>query len=126
VHDFSFAVCAYSGPFAESSVVLDADAYNTRPVVVNGAVDLPPMPVVKSPAARLAAVKWVEDGAGLVLRLVEYRGRGGDVQIRLPFAVRSAAKVNLLERLPEPLEIHDQALRLSLRPWEIATVKLEI
>ncbi len=40
--------------------------------------------------------------------------------------IRSAARTNLLERGGEPLEIADGKITLKLRPWEIATVRVEM
>jgi hypothetical protein len=125
-HDFAYAIRAYACPFADCSVVQDAEAYNIRPVFVDGTLDLPAMPAVQSAVARLAAIKWAEAGDGLILRLVEYRGQGGEAEISLPFAVRQASKVNLLERQAERLEIQRDAVRCYLRPWEIATLKLAL
>lgn len=123
-HDFYFAMTAYPTPFADSSVVFDADAYNARLVATPGSMDLPAMPVVESGPARVSAVKWAENGAGLVLRLVEFRGQGGPVKVKLPSGIRSAAKVNLLEREAQELKIQEQLVTLNLRPWEIATIAL--
>jgi alpha-mannosidase len=123
-HDFAFAVSAYDRPFAESSVVLDGEAYNTALVCAPGVANLPPMPRLESAAARLAALKWAEAGDGLVLRLVEFRGQGGEAAIALPPGFRAAEKVNLLERRPEPLLVSNGTVRLHLKPWEIATLRL--
>ncbi|HEX9017537.1 MAG TPA: glycosyl hydrolase-related protein, partial [Anaerolineaceae bacterium] len=123
-HDFEFAISAYAQPFAQSSVVLDGEAYNAGLLVVPGEAQLPPMPALDSACARIAALKWAEAGDGLVLRVVEFRGLGGDATLKLPFTPKSAEKVNLLERQAESLPVLNQGVRLSLRPWEIATLKL--
>ncbi len=123
-HDFAFAVTAYDRPFADSSVVLDGEAYHAALVSAPGIARLPAMPQVESAFARLSAVKWAEAGDGLVLRLVEFRGQGGEAAIWLRPGVQAAEKVNLLERQPEPLPITGEIVRLGLKPWEIATVKL--
>lgn len=123
-HDFAFAVAAYNRPFAESSVVLDGEAYHTALVSVPGIAHLPPMPQVESTTARLSSVKWAEAGNGLVLRLIEFRGQGGEVVIKLPPEIQVAEKVNLLERQPRPLPIAGGITRLNLKPWEIATIWL--
>lgn len=123
-HDFSFAVSAYPTPFAESPVVLDANAYNAGLLVAPGHAMLPPLPALASSVARISAVKWAEANDGLVLRLVEFRGQGGEVVLKLPFPVKSAEKVNLLERQGESIPLIDQSVSMTLRPWEIATVKL--
>ena len=83
------------------------------------------MPTIQTGSARISAIKWAESKASLILRLVEFRGQGGMVKLHIPPGTRYAAKVNLLEeRAPQELEIHEQTIGLSLRPWEIATIKL--
>lgn len=123
-HAFAFAVSAYAQPFSASSVVLDGEAYHATPIAVKGTVDLPAMPTIGSGPARISAVKWAEAGNGIVLRLVEFRGQGGEVVVHVPSYVQLAAKTNLLERQDQVLPIHDGQVRLSLRAWEIATLKL--
>ncbi len=128
-HDFAFAVTAYNTPFAQSSVVLDGEAYHTNPVVTPGIAVLPAMPQLVSGPARISAVKWAEDGAegpskAIILRLVEFRGQGGEVQLQIPPAFRATARVNLLERQDQDLPITGGVVHLSLRPWEITTLKL--
>jgi alpha-mannosidase len=123
-HCFTYALKSYNLPLNESSIVPDAEGYNASLIAVEGRAALPEMPVVQSPVARAAAVKWAEDSSGLVLRLVEFRGQGGPVRVDLPPAFTAAARVNLLERQAQPLALDNQSVQLVLRPWEIATLKL--
>jgi alpha-mannosidase len=125
-HSFQLALTSYDGPFAESTVVSDAETFNGGLLALPGRAHLPAMPLLTAATVRLAAVKWAEEGDALILRLHEFRGEGGEAVITLPFPVASAAKVNLLERHPEPLTFQNQSLHLSLRPWEIATVRIEL
>jgi len=131
-HEFEYAVTAYRQPFVESPVVLDAEGYNAGLLALPGRTNLPLMPILESDNVRLAAVKWAEDctdhylGNALILRLVEYRGRHGQAAINLPGYVHSAAKVNLLERQAEPLPVSNGKINVSLRAWEIATLRLEL
>jgi alpha-mannosidase len=125
-HAFQLALAAYDRPFAESTVVADAESFNAGLLALPGRAELPAMPILQADAVRLAAVKWAENGQALILRLHEYRGAGGDAIITLPFAVAGAAKVNMLERQPEPLAMQNQSIELTLRPWEIATVRIEL
>jgi hypothetical protein len=121
-HAFDFAVTAYDASFAASTVVGDADSFNTGLLAVAGRAVLPALPSVCSEVARVAALKWAEQGDALILRLCEYRGRGGAVSVILPDGFTSAARVNLLERQPVPLPIAKRTITLTLRPWEIATL----
>lgn len=80
---------------------------------------------LRSDNIRLTAMKKAEDGAGLVLRLAEYRGRAGKVVVSLPEGVKTAARVNLLEREGQALNLRGGKVTLALRPWEIATVRID-
>jgi alpha-mannosidase len=60
----------------------------------------------------------------LILRLCEFRGKVGAVEIGLPGWVKDAWQVNLLEREGEALPVENQRVKQNLHPWEIATLKL--
>jgi alpha-mannosidase len=125
-HDFEYAIVSYPGPLYDSDVVLDAEAYNGGLLTARGLVALPEGPVVHAESVRLAALKWAQEGDSAILRLVEYRGKGGRVRVSLPNGVIRAARVNLIEEPIEPLEIKEQSVQLVLRSWEIATLRLEM
>jgi hypothetical protein len=73
-----------------------------------------------------------------VIRLVEYDGRAGEALLKLPGPIARAAKTDLLGRILEPLharstsapfgpaELPWSALRVPLRPYEIATVRVDL
>lgn len=123
-HAFQFAVTAYQQPFMDSPVVLDGECYQQTLPVAAGKVDLPEMPKISSENVRFTAVKWAEKADALILRLVEYRGKGGTVTITLPEGFRSVEQVNLMERQPQALAVKDGRVSLELRPWEITSLKL--
>ncbi|MEE4194371.1 MAG: glycosyl hydrolase-related protein, partial [Anaerolineae bacterium] len=125
-HAFSFAVSAYDQPFTESSVVLDGEAYQQVLPVAGGKVMLPAMPQVQSDNVRLAAIKWAEKDEGMVMRLVEYRGEPGQVEITVPQGFGGVEQVNLLEETLAVLPVVGHKVSLALRPWEIASLKLSM
>lgn len=125
-HCFEYALKAYDTSFAESSVSADAEAYNAGLLAVQGKATLPEAPHVESHVARMSALKWAEQGDAMILRLWEYRGIGGTAHVSLPSWVKSASKVNLLERGGEKLEVRGGWVEVGLRPWEIATLRLEL
>lgn len=124
-HSFDFAAAAYAGPLLQSSVVTDAEAFNRGLLVVPGQVSLPEMPQLQPGCARLTALKWAEDGGGLIARLVEFRGTGGAARVSVPAWAGEVAQVNLLERQLNPLPVTGQQITLNLHPWEIATLRFE-
>jgi alpha-mannosidase len=85
------------------------------------------MPQCQSACAKIGAVKAAEKGKALIVRLFEFRGRGGEAEVSLPAAVKAVSKANLLEREGRPLKLRkDGVCSLKLRPWEIATLRCEL
>ena len=104
----------------------DAESYNVGLLAVPGKTQLIEMPALTSQTARITAIKWAVKEDAVILRLCEFRGKDGTVEIGLPGWVKRASQVNLLERQDEPLEIENHRLQLTLRPWEITTIRLEV
>jgi alpha-mannosidase len=123
-HDFEYALAAYPERFRESPVVREAEAYNAGLIGAAGVASLPEMPKVRSRNVRLTSVKWAEKGRTLILRLCEYRGTKGKAVVTLPEIFKKAEKVNLLERQAKRLPTDGGKAELSLRAWEIATLRL--
>jgi alpha-mannosidase len=89
-------------------------------------------------AAGLDEAFAAEVADSFVIRLVEYDGRAGEALLKLPGPIARAAKTDLLGRILEPLharstsapfgpaELPWSALRVPLRPHEIATVRVDL
>ncbi len=73
--------------------------------------------------AVIETVKWAEDGDGLIVRLYEGERSRGPVTIRFGFDLRSAERCNLLEEPGEALAIDGDRLTVSLKPFEIVTLR---
>ncbi|GAB2578926.1 putative glycosyl hydrolase [Paractinoplanes abujensis] len=88
---------------------------------VTGGSAVPPLISVSSPAVVVEAVKLAEDRSGdLIVRLYEARGGRATASITVSEPYGQAARTDLLERPLETLE----SLDLSLRPFEIVTLRL--
>ncbi len=89
---------------------------------------LEPLVQVDAPAVRVEAVKLAEDRSGdVVVRLYESEGGRADARVRLGFGWSEARVVDLLERPLRDIDADDAdnaALRLTLRPFEIVTLRL--
>ncbi len=72
----------------------------------------------------LEALKKSEDGAGMVVRLWETHGRATEAVLHLPAGIKEAQIVNLLEQKGVAVAITGNAVRLSLAPFQILTLKL--
>jgi len=72
----------------------------------------------------LTAIKKSEDDDSLVLRFYEWAGREADVKLQLPAGAQSASETDLMERSIAPLALHNDAVTVHTKPYEIKTVKV--
>jgi alpha-mannosidase len=74
----------------------------------------------------LETVKKAEASDALVLRLFEHANIRAEATISFGIPVKAVRSVNLMEEGDsKPLEIKDNSVILSLRPFEIATLLIE-
>jgi alpha-mannosidase len=72
----------------------------------------------------LTAIKKSEDDDSLVLRFYEWAGREEEVKLQLPPGARSASETDLMERSIADLSIHNDAVIVHTKPYEIKTLKV--
>lgn len=119
-------------PFTDlSDVIAQAEALNVPlrvlPAAGVGAGDapLPSGPRVDHPGVQLSAVKRADDGSGdWIVRLYEACGSRSAVTVQLPQRIRAAERTNLLEDAGEGLDVADGIVALTLRPFELVTLRL--
>ena len=73
--------------------------------------------------AVIETVKRAEDGDGLIIRLYESERSRGPVTLAFGFELKSADRCNLLEELEEPVAVDGNRLTVTLRPFEIVTLR---
>jgi alpha-mannosidase len=84
-----------------------------------------PFVEIDHPGVQLSAVKRADDGSGdLVVRLYESCGDRSPVTVRLAQPVRAAQRANALEEPGEGLDVADGIVVLTLRPFELVTLRL--
>jgi alpha-mannosidase len=90
-----------------------------------GDAEVAPLVAVDDEAVVLSAVKLADDGSGdVVVRF--YESHGGRVRTRLHTAFEAARihSCDLLERPLAPVESADGTIELTLRPFELVTLRL--
>lgn len=126
-HRFAYALYPHAGDWREAGTVGQAAAFN-RPVLWSrGAV----AGVLQAPLARVDAasvvvdtIKPAEDGDGWIVRLYESAGARAETRISFGVPVRAAFASNTLEDRLEPLTLEANGLALTLRPFQIMTLRL--
>jgi alpha-mannosidase len=127
-HEVTVAIFPHGPGLHE--VLAEAEALNLplRVHVGGGSTEptaLPPVVSLDHPGVQLSAVKRADDGSGdLVVRFHEACGDRSDVTVRAAAPVRSATRCNALEEPLETLDVVDGIVALTIRPFELVTLRL--
>jgi len=70
-------------------------------------------------------MKAAEDSDGIIIRIYDATGEGGEAEITLGFPIKEAIETDLLERNLSRLKVQDGSLKVRLGPWEIKTIRLK-
>ena len=128
VHRFRYALYPHTGDWRQAGTVGEALCFNRPMLWTKGA----PHPVLAKPlvaadtqAVMIDTIKPAEDGKGWVVRL--YESHGGAAQARLTFGVpvKRVQRSNTLEDSGENLPLEANAVALTLRPFQIVTLRVE-
>jgi alpha-mannosidase len=124
-HTVDLAMYPHGSGLAD--VVAEAERFNAPVRAVSGSASAIPPPVVSLTGAgvELDAVKLADDGDGdLIVRLHEACGDRRHVMVRADRRILAASRCNLLEEPVSGLEVGDGIAVLSVRPFELVTLRL--
>jgi alpha-mannosidase len=124
-HQVTISVLPH-GPFLYE-VLHEAEALNLPLRVVTGSAGAPPPPVVTVDhrGVQISSVKHADDGSGdLIVRLYEACGDRASLTVRTPYRISAASRCNLLEEPGAGIECFDGIVVLTLRPFELVTLRL--
>jgi alpha-mannosidase len=113
-------------------VLAEAESLNvplrlTGPLVADGAFvdERPPLVTIDHPGVELSSVKRADDGDGdLIVRLYEACGDRAPVAVRVNGRVLAASRCNALEEPQAGIDVADGFVALTLRPFELVTLRL--
>jgi alpha-mannosidase len=131
-HHFAYALFVHAGTSDLETVHHAAESFNNPLRLVGtlgpgNASESFSFASVDAPNVTLETLKKAEDGSGLVLRIFEHANRRAETTISFGMPVKSVRPVNLMEEdALEPLVVTDNAVHLSLRPFEITTLLIEL
>lgn len=130
-HHFTYALLPHTGDLRAGRVVEEARALNLglEAVAVTPAAGRRPAAAsfasIDAPGVQIEAVKHADRSPGTIIRLAEVWGRAVDTRLRVGTPIRSATRVDLLERDRGSLDVEDGSVPLRLRPFELCTVRVE-
>jgi alpha-mannosidase len=127
-HRFAYSLLPHAGSWGETTIA-QAYALNDPLIVVqqeSQASGLQPISLLSAEPANIVVetIKCAEDGNGLIVRLYESQRRRGQARLHLGFELASAWRTNLLEENQDSLTPDGNTLTLSVRPYEIVTLRL--
>lgn len=73
----------------------------------------------------LEAMKCSEDGESVIVRLAERYGSREPIELRFDRPIRHAWTCNLMETVEQELAVEDNAVRVSIKPFEVVTIRLQ-
>ena len=133
-HHFTYSLLPHAGAWNERTIA-QAYALNDPPRVfalspeediTAAGVDLSRSFIsVDRPYVVLETVKQAEDSRGLIVRLYESQRRRGPVTLHTSFPLSRAWRTNLLEEDETQLPVNGRSLTITIKPYEIVTLRLE-
>jgi alpha-mannosidase len=125
-HHFTYSLFPHPGDWTEAGVTREAHALNSPPVVGEDVAEPAEFGLLRAEGVELAlgALKPAEDGRGEILRLYEPHGARGQCILRFAQRPASVERANLLEDPEGPVEVAGGAVRLTVRPFEVVTLRI--
>ncbi|MFD2611188.1 alpha-mannosidase [Paenibacillus gansuensis] len=129
LHEFTYSLYPHQGDWAQGSTVPAAWDLNQPLTVLPGkAADRPAeksFVTISQPNVMLDALKMEEDGSSLIVRVHEYTGQSGPVEITADFSVQSWQECDLLERGSGEMRT-GKSISFDIKPYEVKTFLLTI
>jgi alpha-mannosidase len=73
----------------------------------------------------VSCVKLAEESDDYIIRIYDASGEGAEAEILFGFQVKEAYEADLMEKKQANLETHENKLNLSLRPFDVRTVRIK-
>jgi alpha-mannosidase len=128
-HRFTYSIFPHQGDWTAAGVAREAFDLNAPlfPVLAQGDALPHEFSLLEAEGLELAlgSLKLAEDADSVILRLYEPHGARGECTLRFGRPVERVERVNLLEEAKGPVEVHQGAVRLRVRPFEVVTLNVE-
>lgn len=134
IQRFTYSILPFSGPFVRSRVTEEAYERNVDVTASMGAnmerdepYELVSFFRLEGGHAILETCKPAFDREqGVILRIYEAKGCGGETTLSVPGSVKRVYACNMLEEAQQELELKEGNVRLRFHAFEIKTVLLEL
>jgi alpha-mannosidase len=128
-HQFTYSLLPHSGDISTGKVIEEAYAVNVplRTVVMPQQKGQLPASgsffSIDRPGVVIEAVKNAEDGSGVIVRMYEAYGTRGKFSLTTSLPFGKVSEVDLLERETRFVALKNGKVSLTIKPFEIITLK---
>jgi alpha-mannosidase len=129
VHEFTYSLLPHASGFNAADVIRPAYQLNSPPLLFKGAAaqnESEALVSLDSDHVICNHIKWAENDSAYVLRLYEAEKTACHLTLQFPAFVKRVEEVNMLEENGSALPLAGGKVALSLRPFEIKTIKAYI
>lgn len=121
-HVIGYMLRPHRGTWQQSEVVADGYRFNAPLISCDFTPDIPALLECDNDDILIETIKPSQDGKGVVARLYDRYGEGGETVLKAGFRYKSVCTCNMLEEEREKLS----GATLTFRPYEIKTLYFEI
>jgi alpha-mannosidase len=124
---FKYAIYAWNGSMADSRLVENAYELNCPVTLQAGEAGEKSLFQVDQSNVIIETVKPAEDGTGnIIMRLYESLRTDTQVELTTAFPLQSVQQTDMLEKAQNSLPIDEGRVKLSFRPFEVKTLRLQL
>ena len=126
-HEFTYSLLPHAGDWQSAGVFAEAMLLNVPLQCVRGGSSWPRLDyvAVSRPGVSVEAFKPAQNGAGWIVRLVDYFGQRGPVCVTLPLPVRSVRACNVIEEpVDDAVSVTDGGFEFAGRPFGIHSFRI--
>ncbi|MBR5301682.1 MAG: alpha-mannosidase [Clostridia bacterium] len=125
-HEFTYSYYVWDGPFISSGVVREGYELNVPVTKAAGAAGTHSMLSVDAPNVVIDTVKLAEDGSGdMIVRLYESKHAATQARLTFGFDAQRVWICDMLENPQERLVVVSRGVELTLRAFEVKTVRIK-
>lgn len=124
-HEFTYAILPHCGDWQQGNVIAAGQALNQPLAVAPAAGErCSSEGLAEVEGGVLSNLKRAETGDGTILRVYQPTAQTGELTIRCKQAVSRAEETDMLENAMKKVEMIDGCIHMTLKPYEIKTIKI--
>lgn len=125
-HEFTYSLYPHAGNHITGNVIHAGYELNVAPRFIDGVVSnaCPSFVHIEAENVIIEAIKKAEVGDDIILRLYEAAGATTTTAIMFDTEIADIWQTDLLEEQSESIEIQHRSITLTLKPFEIQTLRI--